>query len=90
MNEYLKTISEINSSSTSVIPSSSFEGIAVIPELPSDPPEITISSIATKSDRLIQDSIQQYLSSREEPIVNDAEYLAPQKIKLRKYTLKKG
>jgi len=75
MNEYLKNISNLDASGTSVSFSSSpVEGSSIL-ELPEQPPAMTSSSI---TDHEIQ------------PIQDNAQYLSPQKVKLRKYTLKKG
>lgn len=75
MNEYLKNISNIDTPGTSVSLSSSHgDGFSIL-ELPGQPPAMTSSSI-------IDHEIQ--------PIQDNAQYLSPQKVKLRKYTLKKG
>ncbi len=75
MSEYLKTISNINATSTGVSLSSSIEDGYSVLELSGQPPEMTSSSIVDKEDQPLQDN---------------AKYLSPQKVKLRKYTLKKG
>lgn len=75
MNEYLKNISNIDSSGTSVSPSAAAGVESSILELPEDPPVVTSSSI-------IDHDVQ--------PPQDNAQYLSPQKVILRKYTLKKG
>jgi len=75
MIEYLKTISSIDAASTSGSISSSLMDGNTIPELSGQPPEVTSSLVADRRIPLIQDGSQ---------------YLSPQRIKMRKYTLKKG
>ena len=75
MNEYLKNISSIDDLGTSVSLLPIIRDELSVLELPEQPPIMTSSLI---SDHEIQ------------PIQDNAEYLSPQKVKLRKYTLKKG
>ncbi len=75
MNDYLKNISNIDTSSTSISISPSLQDDNSMLELTEQPPTTTSSSVVDKNPELIQD---------------EAEYLLPQKIKLRKYSLKKG
>lgn len=75
MNDYLKSISSIETSVTSTSLSPSAEDDSSVLELPDQPPKVTSSSVVEKEGQLISDN---------------AQYLSPQKIKMRKYTLKKG
>lgn len=75
MNDYLKNISSIDDSSTGVSFSQSPEESKVIVELPEQPPTMTYSIVTGQEAQLYQDN---------------AQYLTPQRVKLRKYTLKKG
>ena len=75
MNEYLKSISNIADSSTSVSLSSLAGDDSPVLELPERPPSTTSSSM---------------VENETQPLLDNAQYLSPQKIKLRKYTLKKG
>ena len=75
MNDYLKSISNIDTESArTTISSSPEKGYSVL-ELPEQPPAKTSSSMVEKEPQTMQDTIQ---------------YLSPQKVKLRKYTIKKG
>lgn len=75
MNDYLKSISSISTSVTSTSLSPSAEDEGSVLELPEQLPNATSSSV-------IENEVQ--------PISYDAQYLSPQKVRLRKYTLKKG
>ena len=75
MNEYLSSISSTEASYTSSSLSSSNNNGSIILEVPDQLPAMTSSLLVDKEAQRIQDSVQ---------------YLSPQKIKLKKYTLKKG
>lgn len=75
MNDYLKSTSNMDSPSKSTSFTSSFVDETSILEMPEQPPATTSSFMSEKESESLQDS---------------AQYLSPQKIKLRKYTLKKG
>ena len=75
MIDYLKNISNISAARTSVLLSSPIESNSLSVEI-SEQPSTTTSSVAVaEGTQQIGDNIQ---------------YLSPQKIKIRKYTLKKG
>lgn len=75
MNDYLKSVSSISTSVTSTSLSPSTEDEGSVLELPEQPPKATSSSV-------IENEVQ--------PQSYGAQYLSPQKVKMRKYTLKKG
>ena len=75
MNDYLKSISSISTSVTSTSLSPSTEDEDSVLEMPEQPPNATSSSV-------IDNEVQH--------ISYDAQYLSPQKVRIRKYTLKKG
>ena len=75
MNEYLSSISGTEASYTSASLSSSNDNGGILLEVPDQLPAMTSSLLVDKEAQRIQDNVQ---------------YLSPQKIKLKKYTLKKG